>query len=75
MCTRTGRATVLEFLIPCSAQAHRSIRYITNKPKLNVTEANFTGGYGVTAARSQHGCHRSSQPPLIADKLQCARYL
>ncbi|MEA3176655.1 MAG: iron complex outerrane recepter protein [Gammaproteobacteria bacterium] len=25
------------------------IRYITNKPKLNVTEANFTGGYGVTA--------------------------
>ena len=25
------------------------IRYITNKPKLNVTEASFTGGYGVTA--------------------------
>src|SRR6201996_8159207 len=25
------------------------IRYITNKPKLNVTEANFSGGYGVTA--------------------------
>ncbi len=25
------------------------IRYITNKPKLNKTEANFTGGYGVTA--------------------------
>jgi iron complex outermembrane recepter protein len=25
------------------------IRYITNKPKLNVTEANFTAGYGVTA--------------------------
>jgi iron complex outermembrane recepter protein len=25
------------------------IRYITNKPKLNVTEGNFSGGYGVTA--------------------------
>ena len=25
------------------------IRYITNKPQLNVTEANFTAGYGVTA--------------------------
>jgi outer membrane receptor protein involved in Fe transport len=25
------------------------IRYITNKPKLNVTEGNFTGGYSVTA--------------------------
>ena len=25
------------------------IRYITNKPKLNKVEANFTGGYGVTA--------------------------
>jgi outer membrane receptor protein involved in Fe transport len=25
------------------------IRYITNKPKLNVTESNFTAGYGVTA--------------------------
>jgi len=25
------------------------IRYITNKPKINATEANFSGGYGVTA--------------------------
>ena len=25
------------------------LRYITNKPKLDVTEANFDGGYGVTA--------------------------
>ena len=25
------------------------IRYITNKPKLNVTEGNFSGSYGVTA--------------------------
>jgi iron complex outermembrane recepter protein len=25
------------------------IRYITNKPKLNKTEASFTGGYGITA--------------------------
>jgi outer membrane receptor protein involved in Fe transport len=25
------------------------IRYITNKPKLNLTQANFTAGYGVTA--------------------------
>jgi len=25
------------------------VRYITNKPKLNTTEANFEAGYGVTA--------------------------
>jgi iron complex outermembrane receptor protein len=31
------------------------IRYITNKPKLNVTEANFTAGYGVTAGGDPNG--------------------
>src|SRR5262249_15030776 len=46
------------------------IRYITNKPKLNVTEANFTAGYGVTAG----GDHNADVTavlnlPLIADTL------
>src|SRR5579862_5484219 len=31
------------------------VRYITNKPKLNVTEANFTAGYGVTAGGDPNG--------------------
>src|ERR1700682_146378 len=26
-----------------------AVRYITNKPKIDVTEGNFTGGYGITA--------------------------
>src|SRR5579864_4384380 len=46
------------------------VRYITNKPKLNVTEASFTGGYGTTAG----GEHNSDLTavlnlPLIADTL------
>src|SRR3979411_339440 len=46
------------------------IRYITNKPKLNVPEASFSAGYGVTA-----GGDPNSNPtavlnlPLIADTL------
>ncbi len=46
------------------------IRYITNKPKLNKTEANFNAGYGTTS----HGDPSSSMDatinlPLIEDKL------
>src|ERR1700738_2923663 len=46
------------------------IRYITNKPKLNTTEAIFNAGYGTTA----HGAHSSNLDatlniPLIPDKL------
>jgi outer membrane receptor protein involved in Fe transport len=46
------------------------IRYITNKPKLNVTEANFNAGYGTTA----HGDPSSNLDatlnlPLIPDTL------
>ena len=46
------------------------IRYITNQPKLNVVEANFTAGYGVTA----HGDPNSALTavlnlPLIEDKM------
>src|SRR5712664_263734 len=46
------------------------IRYITNKPKLNTTEAIFNGGYGITA----HGDPNTNVDatlniPLINDKL------
>lgn len=46
------------------------IRYITNKPKLNKTEAIFNGGYGTTA----HGDNNTNVDatiniPLIDDKL------
>src|SRR5882672_3669171 len=46
------------------------VRYITNKPKLNVTEGNVEAGYGVTA----HGDPNSDltavlNVPLIADTL------
>ncbi|MGH9562278.1 MAG: TonB-dependent receptor plug domain-containing protein, partial [Terracidiphilus sp.] len=46
------------------------IRYITNKPKLDVTEGNFDAGYGVTA----HGDPNSNLTgvinlPVIADTL------
>src|ERR1700704_3772452 len=46
------------------------IRYITNKPKLNVNEANLNAGYGTTA----HGAHSSNLDatlniPLIPDRL------
>ena len=45
-----------------------AIRYITNEPKLDKTEANFTAGYGTTA----HGDQNSAltgvlNVPLIAD--------
>src|ERR1700730_11657735 len=47
-----------------------AVRYITNKPKLNVTEGNVDAGYGVTA----HGDPNSDltavlNVPLIADHL------
>jgi outer membrane receptor protein involved in Fe transport len=47
-----------------------AIRYITNAPKLNVTEGNVTAGYGVTA----HGDPNSNLTavlnlPLIADTM------
>ncbi len=47
-----------------------AIRYITNKPKLNTTEGNAEGSYGVTA----HGDPNASASltlnlPLIADQL------
>ena len=47
-----------------------AIRYITNAPKLNVTEGNVTAGYGVTA----HGDPNSNVTavlnlPLIADTM------
>jgi len=46
------------------------VRYITNKPKLNVTEANFNAGYAATA----HGANSSNidatiNLPLITDHL------
>ena len=46
------------------------IRYITNKPKLNVTEGNVSGGYGTTS----HGADNSDVTgvlnlPLITDHL------
>ena len=46
------------------------IRYITNKPKLNVTDGNVTAGYGVTA----HGDPNTNLTavlniPLITDKM------
>ncbi len=46
-----------------------AVRYITNKPKLNLTEAGFSAGYAVTA----HGDPSSNAQaylnlPLIADK-------
>ena len=46
------------------------IRYITNKPKLNMTEANVTGGYGVTAGGDPNTDSTAVlNLPLIADTL------
>jgi iron complex outermembrane recepter protein len=46
------------------------VRYITNKPKLNVTEANFSGGYGVTAGGDPNtDLTAVVNLPLIADTL------
>ena len=46
------------------------IRYITNKPKLNVTEGNVTGGYGTTAGGDPNTSLTAVlNLPLIADTL------
>jgi iron complex outermembrane recepter protein len=46
------------------------IRYITNKPKLNVTEGNVIGGYGTTAGGDPNSNVTAVlNLPLIADKL------
>ena len=46
------------------------IRYITNKPKINVTEANFNAGYATTAhGRDSNNFDAMVNLPLIEDKL------
>jgi iron complex outermembrane receptor protein len=46
------------------------IRYITNKPKLNVTEASVSGGYGVTAGGDPNtDLTAVLNLPLITDRL------
>jgi len=46
------------------------IRYITNKPKLNITEGNVTAGYGTTAGGDQNSeLTAVLNLPLIADTL------
>ncbi len=46
------------------------IRYITNKPRLNVTEASFSAGYGVTAGGDPNTDMTAVvNLPLIADTL------
>jgi len=46
------------------------VRYITNKPKLNVTEGNFEAGYGVTAGGDPNSdLSAVINLPLIADTL------
>src|SRR5579872_2384643 len=46
------------------------IRYITNKPKLNVTEGSVTGGYGTTAGGDPNSNLTAVlNVPLIADTL------
>ena len=46
------------------------VRYITNKPKLNVTEGNFDAGYGVTAGGDPNSdLSAVINLPLIADTL------
>jgi outer membrane receptor protein involved in Fe transport len=46
------------------------IRYITNKPKLNTTEANVTAGYGVTAGGDPNSdISAVLNVPLISDTL------
>jgi iron complex outermembrane receptor protein len=47
-----------------------AIRYITNKPKLNVTEGDVNAGYGVTAGGDPNSkVNATINLPLIADKL------
>jgi iron complex outermembrane recepter protein len=46
------------------------IRYITNKPKINVTEANFDAGYATTAhGRESNSFQGMLNVPVIPDKL------
>jgi iron complex outermembrane receptor protein len=46
------------------------IRYITNKPKLNITEANFNAGYGITAhGDPSNNLDATLNLPLIQDTL------
>ena len=46
------------------------LRYITNKPKLDVTEGNVNAGYAYTSARrSEQQCRGVINLPLIADTL------
>jgi iron complex outermembrane receptor protein len=47
-----------------------AIRYITNKPKLDVTEGNANAGYGYTAGGGQNSMANATiNIPLIADTL------
>jgi iron complex outermembrane recepter protein len=47
-----------------------AIRYITNKPKLNVTEGDANAGYGITAGGDPNSnLNATINLPLIADKL------
>jgi iron complex outermembrane receptor protein len=56
-------------LFGAGAQAG-AIRYITNKPKINVTEGNVSGGYGVTAGGDPNtDVTAVLNLPLIADTL------
>ena len=51
-----------------------AIRYITNKPKLDVTEGNANAGYGITAGGDPNSnINATLNLPLIADKLARAR--
>jgi iron complex outermembrane recepter protein len=56
-------------LFGAGAQAG-AVRYITNKPKLNVTEGSVTAGYGTTAGGDPNSeLTAVINLPLIADKL------
>ena len=47
-----------------------AVRYITNKPKLNVTGGNFNAGYGATASGDPNtNLNVTFNLPLITDKL------
>ena len=56
-------------LFGAGAQAG-AIRYITNKPKLNITEGAFTAGYGVTAGGDPNSeLTAVLNLPLVSDRL------
>ena len=47
-----------------------AVRYITNKPKIDVTEGNFDAAYGITAGGDPNSLLNATiNLPLIADKL------